>query len=396
MFEKLEMAPPDPILGLTEAYNKDTNLDKINLGVGVYKDASSKTPILECVKAAEARIFSNELSKGYLPISGAPDYAAAVQQLLFRTKNECINSERAATAHTPGGTSALRVAGDFISKERPHSKIWIPDPTWANHNGIFTAAGITTESYSYFDSTSNSIDFGAMKTSLSKIPKEDVVLLHVCCQNPTGADLSPNEWNIISDIIADRGLLPLLDFAYQGFAEDLEKDATGVEAITRTCRELMICSSFSKNFSLYNERTGALTVIANNASTVEKIMSHIKLTIRTNYSNPPAHGAKIVTEIVKDPDLRSQWRIELKAMRDRINGMRSLFVDTLENLGVAKDFSFIKDQRGMFSFSGLNKDQVNALKKDHAIYIVGSGRINVAGMTENNMDRLCKAIKAVL
>jgi aspartate/tyrosine/aromatic aminotransferase len=396
MFEKLEMAPPDPILGLTEAYNKDSNPEKINLGVGVYKDASGKTPVLECVKAAEARILEEESSKGYLPMSGSPDYGAAVQQLVFGANSNVVSAGRAATAHTPGGTGALRVAGDFMRQQRPNRKIWLPDPTWANHQGIFAAAGLPTETYAYFDAASNSVDFAAMTASLTAIPGGDVVLLHVCCHNPAGADLSAEQWNVVADIVAERELLPLLDFAYQGFADGLEEDAVGATIMARPDAELLLCSSFSKNFSLYNERTGALTVIAADADAVEKVMSHVKLTIRTNYSNPPAHGAKIVTGIVNDPDLRSQWLVELKDMRDRINGMRSLFVDTLAGIGVEKDFSFIKHQRGMFSFSGLNKDQVQALRNDNAIYIVGSGRINVAGMTEDNMDRLCNAIKAVL
>jgi len=396
MFEQLEMAPPDPILGLTEAYSKDPNPDKVNLGVGVYKDASGKTPVLDCVKTAEGRILAEESTKGYLPMSGSPDYGAVVQKLVFGTNADVVTNGRAATAHTPGGTGALRVAGDFIRQKRPDSKIWLPDPTWANHKGIFAAAGIPAETYAYFDAASNSVDFDAMANSLRGIPSGDVVLLHVCCHNPAGADLTAEQWNTVADVVAERELLPLLDFAYQGFADGLEEDAIGATNMARPGSELLLCTSYSKNFSLYNERIGALTVIAADADAVEKVMSHIKLTIRTNYSNPPAHGAKIVTTIVNDSDLRAQWLEELKAMRDRINGMRSLFVDTLAELGVQRDFSFIKQQRGMFSFSGLNKDQVQALRNDNAIYIVGSGRINVAGMTEDNMGRLCEAIKAVL
>ena len=396
MFKQFEMAPPDPILGLTETYNKDPNPNKINLGVGVYKDASGKTPVLKCVKAAEARILAEESTKGYLPMSGSPDYGAVVQQLVFGTNTDVTTSGRAATAHTPGGTGALRVAGDFIRQKRPDSKIWLPDPTWANHKGICAAAGISTETYTYFDAASNSVDFDAMTKSLKGIPSGDVVLLHVCCHNPAGTDLTAEQWNTVADLVAERELLPLLDFAYQGFADGLEEDATGATVMARPGAELMLCTSYSKNFSLYNERIGALTIIAADADAAEKVMSHIKLAIRTNYSNPPAHGAKIVTTIVNDSDLRAQWLGELKTMRDRINGMRILFVDTLSKLGVERDFSFIKQQRGMFSFSGLNKDQVQALRDNNSIYAVDSGRINVAGMTEDNMFRLCKAIKAAL
>ncbi len=396
MFESIEMAPPDPILGLTEAFNRDDNPDKINLGVGVYKDATGQTPVLDSAKDAEARILAEEQSKGYLPMSGSPAYAAEVQQLMFGSDHEVIDSDRAATAHTPGGTGALRVAGDYVRQMNPGSAIWLPDPTWANHEGIFAAAGLETKTYAYFDAASSAVDFDAMTGSLGDIPAGDVVLLHGCCQNPTGADLTVDQWSAVADIVNQRGLLPLLDFAYQGFADGLDEDAAGARIMTQTGTELLISSSFSKNFSLYNERVGALTAIAADADTAERVMSHIKLRIRTNYSNPPAHGAAIVTTILSDVALREKWLEELTAMRDRINGMRALFVDTLAAKGADQDFSFIKEQRGMFSFSGLNKQQVERLKNEYAIYIVGSGRINVAGMTEDNMDRLCEAIVAVL
>jgi aspartate/tyrosine/aromatic aminotransferase len=396
MFESIDMAPPDPILGLTEAFNQDENPEKVNLGVGVYKDASGKTPVLASVKEAESRILKEEQSKGYLPMSGSPAYAAEVQQLMYGADHEAISSGRAATAHTPGGTGALRVAGDYIHHTHPDSAIWLPDPTWANHKGIFTAAGVETKSYAYFEAAANAVNFDAMQAALAEIPAGDVVLLHGCCQNPTGADLSVDQWNTVADIVNERGLLPLLDFAYQGFADGLDEDASGARVMTREGSELLICSSFSKNFSLYNERVGALTAIAADADTASRVMSHIKLRIRTNYSNPPAHGAAIVATILSDVALREKWLEELTCMRDRINGMRGLFVDALAAKGVRQDFSFIKGQRGMFSFSGLNKEQVERLRSEYAIYIVGSGRINVAGMTEANMDRLCEAIAAVL
>ena len=396
MFEKLTMAPPDPILGLTEAFNKDTTPDKINLGVGVYKDATGSTPVLASVKAAETRLLAEEKSKGYLPINGSPVYGAEVQQLAFGADHEVITSGRAQTAHTPGGTGALRVAGDYLKQAHPDAAVWLPDPTWANHKGIFESAGLATKVYAYFDTQTNGVNFDAMTAALNAIPAGDVVLLHGCCQNPTGADLSVAEWTQLADLAAERGLLPLLDFAYQGFADGLEEDAAGARIMARDGAELLMCSSFSKNFSLYNERVGALTVVAANAEFGERVMSHIKARIRTNYSNPPAHGAAIVATILRDDVLREQWREELTTMRERINGMRAMFVDTLVAKGVTQDFEFIRAQRGMFSFSGLNKAQVEALKHEHAIYIVGSGRINVAGMTPDNIDRLCDAIASVL
>jgi len=273
MFESLEMAPADAILGLTDAFNKDTNPDKINLSVGVYKDATGKTPVLASVKAAEQRILENQSSKSYRPITGAPDYAAAVQQMLFGAGHEIIANKRAVTAHTPGGTGALRVAGDYINKLHPGSAIWLPDPTWANHGAIFKAAGLEVKTYAYFDTSLNAVDFDAMMSSLKQIPQGDVVLLHGCCQNPTGADPSTEQWSQIADILADRGALPLIDFAYQGFADSLEQDAAGLRVMCRADCELIVCSSFSKNFGLYCERVGAITFVAGDEDAAQKVLS---------------------------------------------------------------------------------------------------------------------------
>jgi aspartate/tyrosine/aromatic aminotransferase len=396
MFEQFTPAPPDAILGLTEAFKKDPNPKKVNLGVGVYKDAQGRTPILPSVKEAESRILQNEATKGYLGIDGSPEYAAVVQDLLFGADHPILAGRRAVTAQGPGGTGALRVAADFIATMFPDATVWLSDPTWPNHPSIFKAAGLAVKSYPYFDAAANGVAFDALLAAINTIPAGDVLLLHGCCHNPTGADLTGAQWQAIAAIVAERKILPLLDFAYQGFGDGLEADAAGVRTVCEQVDEALIASSFSKNFGLYNERIGALTLVAANADAAETALGHIKIAIRANYSNPPAHGAAIVTTILRDPALRAQWEDEVTEMRDRINSMRHLFVETLNEKGVDQDFSFIARQRGMFSYSGLKPDQVKALRDQYGIYIVGSGRINVAGMTEANMDYLCEAIANVL
>lgn len=396
LFETLPMAPADPILGLTEAFNKDPNPNKINLSVGVYKDAEGKTPVFRAVKRAEERILQRETSKDYMPIQGSPDYARVVQALVLGADHPAVSEKRVATVHTPGGTGALRVAGDFIRQMLPGRTVWLSSPTWPNHPNVFKAAGLPIDTYPYFDATANALDFDAMIARLRTIPEGDVVLLHGCCHNPTGIDPTPEQWQIIGDILEARRLLPLIDFAYQGLGDGLEEDAAGVRALCRPGREMFICSSFSKNFGLYNERVGALTVVAGNEQGAQIALSQLKACIRANYSNPPAHGAAIITTILNDADLRAEWESEVTAMRDRINGMRALFVDTLKAKGVQRDFSFLKQQRGMFSFSGLTREQVETLRQKYAIYILASGRINVAGMTQSNMGPLCDAIADVL
>lgn len=396
MFERITPAPPDAILGLTVAFRNDPNPNKINLGVGVYKDAQGRTPVLHSVKRAEARILETEATKSYLDIDGSPAYAAAVQELLFGAGHEALASKRAVTAQAPGGTGALRVAADFIARVLPGRRVWISDPTWPNHPSIFRAAGLEVATYPYFDAARNGVNFEQMVATVAQIPAGDVLLLHGCCHNPTGSDLTPAQWSQIADLVAERKLLPLIDFAYQGFADGLREDAAGLLAMARPGCELLVASSFSKNFGLYNERIGALTVVAATESAAQSALSHVKQAIRANYSNPPAHGAAIVTTVLSDPDLRAEWEGEVAEMRERINTMRHLFVETLNEKGVARDFSFIARQRGMFSFSGLNAAQVQALRDRYGIYVVGGGRINVAGMTEANMDYLCAAIADVL
>lgn len=396
MFDELQMAPPDPILGLTEAFRNDSNPQKINLGVGVYQSDEGVTPIFSAVKQAEANLLAEQQTKSYLPIAGSAEFAAAVQAMVFGGDHEIVTGARSATAQAPGGTGAVRVAGDFLKAVGVATKVWVSDPTWSNHFGILAAAGFQVDTYPYYDAANACLDFDRMLAALRTIPSGDVVLLHGCCHNPSGMDPTIEQWRQIAAVLAERKLLALVDFAYQGFGEGLDEDAAGVRALCDTVDEVLIASSFSKNFGLYSERTGALTAVCASAETAAKALSHIKTAIRRNYSNPPGHGAAIVTAVLTDSSLRAEWEQELSAVRDRIHEMRRLFVQTLKAKGVDRDFSFITRQSGMFSFSGLTKDQVQTLREQHSIYIVGSGRINVAGMTRSNMDRLCGAIANVL
>ncbi len=392
MFEKLEMAPADPILGLTEAYNNDPNPAKINLGVGVYKDETGVTPIMTSVHKAEKIILDTEKSKGYLPISGAPAYGKVVRELLFGADD----AYPAATAHTPGGTGALRVAAQFLKKFNPNAAVWVSDPTWANHNGIFGDAGFEVKKYTYYNAEDRNLNFDGMRASMQQIPAGDIIILHACCHNPSGIDPTLDQWKQIAQMINDKKLLPLMDFAYQGLGRGLEEDAEGLRTVAAAVDEVVVCSSFSKNFGLYKERVGAITLKGASADDVNKAFSNLKIIIRRLYSNPPSHGGAIVTTIMNDPALRAEWEGEVAQVRGRIAEMRQLFVDTLKAKGVTQDFSFLTGQCGMFSFSGLNPDQVKTLKEKHSIYIVGSGRINVAGMTKANMDPLCTAVAEVL
>ncbi|MBI1321103.1 MAG: aminotransferase class I/II-fold pyridoxal phosphate-dependent enzyme [Candidatus Hydrogenedens sp.] len=396
MFESLTMAPPDPILGLTDAFKNDPRPEKINLSAGVYKNEANQTPILDSVKRAEQLMLERESSKTYLPIPGPEEYGACVRELLFGADHEVLASGRAVSAQTPGGTGALRVAGDFIHKNLPGASIWVSDPTWANHTAIFAAAGLTVKKYPYYDFANNTLDFDAMTAALRAVPKGDVVLLHGCCHNPSGMDPDAAQWATLAEISRAQGWLPLFDFAYQGFGDGLEEDAVGLRAFSTEGCELMVCSSFSKNFSLYNERVGGLTLVAANRDDAAKALSNLKVSVRCNYSNPPAHGGMIISTILGDAGLRSEWERELAQMRSRINHMRTLFVETLAAQGVTRDYSFITRQRGMFSFAGVTKEQVEELREKHAIYIVASGRVNVAGMTSKNMEHICKAFASVL
>jgi aspartate/tyrosine/aromatic aminotransferase len=396
LFKTLEMAPPDPIFHLKEAFARDPNPAKIDLSVGVYQDACGNTPILGSVKRAEDMILNAETSKTYLGISGSSQYAEAVQTLLFGPGHEIIASKRAMTAHTPGGTGALRVAGDLFKQVAPQARIWVSEPTWPNHPNVFLAAGMEVKPYPYWDVVTNDVDLDRMLAAIRQIPSGDVVVLHGCCHNPTGIDPTPEQWAQIGDALTERSLLPLVDLAYQGFANGIRQDAAGVLALCKTLPEVLIASSFSKNFGLYNERVGALTIVTGSQENAQTTLSHVQRCIRANYSNPPAHGASIVTTVLNDPQLRAGWEAEVKEMRDRINQMRSLFADCLAAKGVRRDFSFVKRQRGMFTMTGLTPEQVDQLRIVHSIYMVRSGRINVAGMTESNVEAICQAIADVL
>jgi len=397
MFAGLQAAPPDPIFDLKEQYKRDPNPDKINLIVGTYKDGEGQTPVFRAVKRAEMRILKEETTKNYLSIEGMPEYATAVQYLIFGAEHEIVQEQRAVTAHTPGGTGALRIAGEFLKRIRGNGvRVWLSDPTWPNHGPIFKASGLPVERYPYFDPQSQALAFEELISALGNIPERDIVLFHGCCHNPTGFDPTAEQWREIVEVIRRRNLFPLIDFAYQGLGSGLRDDVEGILTLCRSGSELMIASSFSKNFGLYNERVGALTVVTPTAEVAHAALGHVKKCIRSCYSNPPAHGAKIVTTVLDSPSLRAGWKREVTEMRQRIHRMRRLFVEKLEEKGVEQDFSFIESQRGMFSYSGLTSDQVQLLREEHSIYILGSGRINIAGINESNVDRLCEAIASVV
>ncbi len=396
MWKNIEAAPADSILGLTDAFRKDPSPQKVNLGVGVYKDDLGRTTILECVKAAEKILLESESTKSYLPISGDPAYAASVQKLLFGEKSEVLAAGRAATVHAPGGTGALRVGADLLKKFMPEAKVWLSAPTWANHKGVFATAGFGLGEYTYYDPATKGVDFAGMVKNLKAIPAGDIVLLHACCHNPSGVDLDDNQWRQVVAIAGEQGWMPFLDFAYQGFGAGVEEDRFAVEQFAVTGRDFFVASSFSKNFGLYNERAGALTIVSPTAAESAVAMSHLKTVVRVIYSNPPAHGGLVAATILGDPLLYKQWLGELAAMRERIVAMRTALVDGLNARGVAGDFSYIKKQRGMFSFSGLSDETVAWLREHKNIYVVGGGRINLAGLTSKNIDYVCDAIAEAL
>ena len=396
MYENIIAAPADPILGLTDDFKADPRPDKINLGVGIYKDETSKTPVLKSVKKAEANILQNETTKSYLSIQGSPEYANAVQKLLFGEDAHSIAEQCLRTAQSPGGTGALRLGAEFIKRHIGDVTVWLSNPTWSNHHGIFSAVDLEIKEYRYYDALNKTLDFSSMLSDLKGARPGDVVVFHGCCHNPTGIDPTPSQWDTLAALCKEQGLLPMFDFAYQGFAQGVDEDASSLRQMAKSCPELLVANSFSKNFGLYNERVGALTLLAKNAIQAENAFSQIKSIARVIYSNPPAHGAAIVTEILNNPALRSEWEEELAQMRIRIKKMRELFVQTLKEEGVSTDFKFINNQNGMFSFSGLNPAQVKRLKEEFGVFILGSGRISVAGMSRKNMPALCKAIATVL
>lgn len=394
-FSTIEPAAPDAILGLNEAFKNDPNPDKINLTVGVYQDDTGVTPIFECIKQAEKRLLASEKNKTYLGISGTSEYSQAVQQLLFGADHEIVGSGRAATAQSPGGTGGLRIAADFVKRRFPSAKAWFSQPTWANHPAIFAAAGMETDYYAYLDQDRTGLDFEALVASLDKTSPGDLIVLHGCCHNPTGVDLSNEQWSALAEIIRNKNLLPLVDCAYQGFNQGLREDTSGIQILCDQGLEVIICSSFSKNLGLYGERVGAMTLVAQNSTAAIAALSHVKSCIRVNYSNPPKHGAALATIVLTDEELSQIWHSELAAVRTRIKTIRSQFVKEM-NARTDRDFSFIEKQNGMFSFSGLTPVQVDQLRNENSIYIVGAGRINVAGINDQNIERLCDCIAKVL
>ncbi|WP_439067952.1 amino acid aminotransferase [Serratia ureilytica] len=396
MFEKITAAPADPILGLTDIFRADARPNKINLGIGVYKDETGKTPVLTSVKKAEQYLLENETTKNYLGIEGIPAFASCTQELLFGKESPTVADRRARTAQTPGGTGGLRVAADFIANQTSAKRIWISNPSWPNHKNVFSAVGLEVLEYAYYDAANHALDFDGLLNSLKQAQAGDVVLFHGCCHNPTGIDPTPEQWAQLAELSVANGWLPLFDFAYQGFANGLEEDAQGLRIFAAKHKELIVASSYSKNFGLYNERVGACTIVAADAETADRAFSQVKAAIRANYSNPPSHGAAVVATILGNDALRAMWEQELTDMRQRIHRMRQLFVNTLQEKGAQQDFSFIIQQNGMFSFSGLTKEQVLRLREEFGVYAVNSGRVNVAGMTPDNMAPLCEAIVAVL
>jgi aromatic-amino-acid transaminase len=395
-FAQIEQAPPDPIIGLTEAYNQDATPAKVNLGVGVYQDAAGKTPVLKVVREAQSRWAQQEASKSYLPIDGLPAFNREVQKLLFGADSQIIAEARAVTVQGLGGTGGLKIGADFLKRFFPDAEIWISDPSWENHQMLFTAAGFKVNYYPYYNAETRGLDFNGMLETLKRLPARSIVLLHACCHNPTGVDLSNEQWPLIIDVVRQGGLTPFLDFAYQGFGESLDADAFAVRAFAEAGIPCLIANSFSKSFALYRERVGALTITTSGAEESQRVLSQVKRIIRTNYSSPPSHGAQLVALALADPELRKEWEGELAEMRERILQMREMFVASMIEHGVEQDFSFIKNQRGMFSYSGLTPEQVNSLREKYSLYVVRSGRICVAAMNEKNIGYICDAIAHVL
>lgn len=392
----VEMAPRDPILGLIETYNADKNPAKVNLGVGVYYDDNSKVPLLECVRRAEQLLAEGAAPRGYLPIDGLPDYDRAVQALVFGVENAASKESRLITVQALGGTGGLRIGAEFLRRLSPFSQVWISDPSWENHRALFESAGFTVNTYPYYDATTHGVNFAAMMGALQGMPEGSVVVLHACCHNPTGVDLTAQQWDAVIETVRSRKLLPFLDFAYQGFGDGLEEDAVAVRKFARTDGPLFVSSSFSKSFSLYGERVGALSVVAHSSDEGVRVLSQLKRLVRANYSNPPTHGGKVVASVLLSPELRKLWEDELARMRERIKVMRRQLVEKLRARVPGADFSFVLEQRGMFSYSGLTRDQVIKLREKYAVYAIESGRICVAALNSKNIDYAVDGIANVL
>ncbi|MDH0448579.1 aspartate/tyrosine/aromatic aminotransferase [Shewanella sp. GD04112] len=396
MFNSLVAMPADPILGLLTQYREDSHPQKVDLGVGVYKDPAGNTPILNCVKKAEKFRLDTETTKVYIGPTGSPQFNTLITELAFGSDHSAIIANRIRTVSTPGGTGALRVAGDFIKRCNPNAVLWVSDPTWANHIGLFEAAGLTVKTYPYYDYDTKSLKFDEMLSALTQIGPNDVVLFHACCHNPSGMDLTTEQWDKVVALTKEQGFTPLIDMAYQGFGDGVDIDAYGVRKMAAAVDNMILCSSCSKNFGLYRERIGSCSVVAKDANTANIAQSVLLYVVRCLYSMPPAHGAAIVETILGSAELKQEWLDELKVMRDRINGNRAILVEKLKTNGVDRDFSFIARQKGMFSFLGVNPEQVARLQKEFSIYMVGSSRISIAGISEDNVDYLAKSIAKVL
>ncbi|MFD2368154.1 aromatic amino acid transaminase [Pseudoduganella sp. GCM10020061] len=397
LFAAVEMAPRDPILGITEAFNADTHAGKINLGVGVYYDDEGKVPLLACVKRAEEVLIEQHAPRTYLPIEGLATYDRAVQELVFGADSAVIQERRAVTVQGIGGTGALRIGADFLKRfAPPGAQVYISDPSWENHRALFEAAGFTVNNYRYYDPATHGVDFGGMTAALKAMPRGSIVVLHACCHNPTGADLSPAQWDEVVAIVTAGGLVPFLDMAYQGFGTGIAEDGAVVGRFAQAGGPLLVSNSFSKSFSLYGERVGALSVVAASAEEAARVLSQLKRVVRTNYSNPHTHGAKVVAAVLTTPELRQLWEAELAQMRVRIKMMREEFVARLAIKAPGHDFDFVRHQVGMFSYSGLTKEQVQRLRDEFAIYAVDTGRICVAALNSKNIDRVIDAVAKVL
>ena len=400
LFSNVEMAPRDPILGITEQFAADTNPKKVNLGVGVYYDDNGKLPLLKCVQAAEKAMTDDPKARGYLPIDGIAAYDAAAKALVFGADSEPVKSGRVATVQGVGGTGALKLGADFLKKLNPNAKVLISDPSWENHRALFTNAGFVVESHPYFDPSANGglggINFAGMLAALNAAPAGTIVVLHACCHNPTGYDITAAQWDQVVATVKAKGLVPFLDMAYQGFGYGLKEDGMAVQKFVDAGLTFFVSTSFSKSFSLYGERVGALSVLCESKDEAARVLSQLKIVIRTNYSNPPTHGGAVVAAVMADPKLRAMWEEELGEMRVRIKAMRQKLVDGLEAAGVKQDMSFITTQIGMFSYSGLTKDQMVRLRTEFGVYGTDAGRMCVAALNSKNIDYVCASIAKVV
>ena len=396
LFSAVEMAPRDPILGLNEQFAADTNPNKVNLGVGVYYDDAGKLPLLKCVQAAEAQIMGTPKARGYLPIDGIAAYDGAVKGLVFGSDSDVVTSDRVATIQAIGGTGGLKVGADFLRRMGTSKQVLISDPSWENHRALFTAAGFDVDTYPYYDAANRGINFDGMLARLNSAEVGTIVVLHACCHNPTGYDIDPIQWDQVVASVKARNLTAFLDMAYQGFGFGIQEDGAVIQKFVDAGLSFLVSTSFSKSFSLYGERVGALSVLCESKDEAAKVLSQLKIAIRTNYSNPPIHGGSVVATVLGTPELRAQWEQELAEMRDRIKVMRQTLVDGLKAAGVQADMSFITKQIGMFSYSGLTKDQMVRLRNEFGVYGTDTGRMCVAAMNSQNINYICKAVAAVL